>query len=257
MEYIKSKDHKWIDMTGWRVGIITVLGHVGKNRWHYKCDCGEERVVCASSLRKSPDSCGCKPWAHGMSSKKEYKVWLLMKNRCTNPNATGYHRYGGRGINVCQRWSDSFMNFYNDMGDCPPENSIDRIDNDKGYYKENCRWATRIEQSANKSTSKLIPYHGEMMSINGYCRRVDKDPGAIKSRIIAGWPIDKALNEPLGNQWYKYGARYGKLTINDIKDMKRIISDGNMKMAEISKAYKISLTSVYKIKHRQCWANVV
>jgi hypothetical protein len=72
-----------------------------------------------------------------------------MKYRCTNPNAINYHNYGGRGITVCERWNE-FKNFLADMGERPEGTSIDRIDNDLGYFKENCRWATRHEQRINQ-----------------------------------------------------------------------------------------------------------
>lgn len=96
--------------------------------------------------------------SHGMTKTRIYKTWTSMKNRCYNKNDYRYPRYGGRGIYVCERWLNSFTNFYEDMGDKPDQNlSLDRIDNDKGYSPENCRWATKIEQATNRQIVKDNP----------------------------------------------------------------------------------------------------
>lgn len=90
---------------------------------------------------------------HGMCQTKVYKVWQGIIDRCNNPKNKDYLRYGGRGIKVCPAWL-SFQSFFEDMGDIPPGKSIDRINNDKGYSKDNCRWATRSEQQMNKQKPK-------------------------------------------------------------------------------------------------------
>ena len=89
---------------------------------------------------------------HGMQSSVEYQAWNHMKDRCYNENYQSYHRYGARGITVCERWLHSFNNFYKDMGNRPlDKSSIDRINNDGNYEPSNCRWATTLEQAQNKS----------------------------------------------------------------------------------------------------------
>lgn len=91
---------------------------------------------------------------HGMYGTPEYRAWYHMKGRCRNKNNNRYNSHGGRGIDYCEEWSN-FENFYKDMGDRPSlKHSLDRIDNNKGYNKENCRWATQSQQSINKRVSK-------------------------------------------------------------------------------------------------------
>src|SRR3990172_12196315 len=87
---------------------------------------------------------------HGMKYFHEYKVWEGLKQRCNNINNPGYNNYGGRGIKLCSSWNNSFESFYKDMGNCPEGCSIDRINNDEGYYKSNCRWTTRRIQNLNQ-----------------------------------------------------------------------------------------------------------
>ena len=111
---------------------------------------------------------------HGKSypPSRVYWSWKSMKARCYNPNRTHYRHYGGRGIKVCDRWLESFENFYEDMGDCPPGLSIDRIDNDGDYTPENCRWATSMEQTNNTSRNRRVTVDGETMTITQWARRL-------------------------------------------------------------------------------------
>ena len=123
--------------------------------WKCKCDCGNYTFVRFDSL-KSTNSCGClriekgkEKKTHGMTSTTAYSVWQGMKKRCLNKNNPNYHNYGGRGISVSERWI-KFENFLEDMGHPPKGMQLDRIDNNLGYSKENCRWATPKENSNNK-----------------------------------------------------------------------------------------------------------
>lgn len=141
-------------------------------------------------------------YRHGHKPKdgisKEYSSYLNIRARCTNPNNNRYHRYGGRGIKVCDRWMESFLNFLEDMGRCPgDEYSIDRIDPDGDYSKENCRWATRKEQANKRRTSRYLTYKGETLTSAQWCDRIGISQSALHSRLKAGWPIERALEEPL------------------------------------------------------------
>lgn len=127
--------------------------------WVCRCDCGNETTVLACHLSSGKiKSCGClstemtmeRSRTHGQSNTAEYGIWQAMMNRCYNKNVWAYRWYGGRGIKVCDRWLESFENFFADMGARPPGLTIDRINNDGNYSPDNCRWATRKMQVANQ-----------------------------------------------------------------------------------------------------------
>lgn len=161
---------KRLDLTGDRYGRWLVAGfsHVSKNgysMWNCVCDCGEERSVKGSRLRKGRSkSCGClareiaaetvkkhKPsLRHGKCRSKAWNSWYGMKQRCNYPKHISYKYYGARGVTVCEEWMNDFEKFYSDMGDCPEKHSLDRIDTEQGYSPENCRWADYVTQRRNR-----------------------------------------------------------------------------------------------------------
>ena len=171
------KAHNRIDLEGMKFGRLLVLGWSrtqGKMAmWKCRCDCGREVEIFGGSLRhKRTLSCGCfgkerRIESHlkhgatrGHTMNREYRAWCCMKARC-NPNHKQHKDYGGRGISVCDRWVNSFENFFSDMGSCPPRMTLDRIDNDLGYYKQNCRWATRKQQGNNTRRNIILSFCGE------------------------------------------------------------------------------------------------
>jgi hypothetical protein len=170
-------------------------------QWLCNCDCGGSIVVPGHSLQRGlTRSCGCllreKTPKHGMALTRVYRIWSSIRQRCENPVNTAYHRYGGRGIEVCERWKD-FENFYADMGDCPPDMTVERIDNDRGYEPGNCRWASRLEQANNRSVNVHITHKGEKKTLAEWGRVTGLGKQTITQRLAKGWSIERILTEPL------------------------------------------------------------
>lgn len=154
---------KALDLTGVVFGRLTAQARGQtqgrKTMWSCVCQCGNTKDVRTDHLTEGKvRSCGCY-WAerrveanttHGMSKTRPYRIWRDMINRCHYEAYPERHLYGGRGIEVCQRWRDSFESFIADMGVPEPHLSIDRIDVNGNYEPSNCRWATAKEQAANK-----------------------------------------------------------------------------------------------------------
>lgn len=146
---------------GNRYGLLTVIERVpggARRMYRCRCDCGGEKSAAGSALtRGRVQSCGCLlPAKHGHTTggwSPTYNTWVSMLQRCTNPRATYYRYYGGRGIAVCDRWR-SFASFLADMGERPAGKSIDRIDTNGDYEPGNCRWATASEQRRNQRRMK-------------------------------------------------------------------------------------------------------
>lgn len=162
---------KLIDLTGQRFGRLVVLGraekntHTGHPMWHCLCDCGEETIVFGGDLRRGHTlSCGCLQInrcseihsRHNLCKSRLYRIWGAMKTRCYNPKFQYFKNYGGRGIIICKEWLNDFQAFYKwAMSHGYRDGlSIDRIDNDKGYSPDNCRWVTMKEQRHNRRDSK-------------------------------------------------------------------------------------------------------
>lgn len=134
---------------------------------------------------------------HGMSNTRIYRIWSKMKLRCSNLNTDWYKDYGGRGITYSKRW-EKFENFLEDMGTSYNEKlTLERINNDKGYSKDNCRWATKEEQANNRRSSRWITYRGKTKTLAQWIKHLNLKSSTVRQRYyVYGWDIEKCLNTP-------------------------------------------------------------
>jgi hypothetical protein len=196
------------DLTGEKYGRLTILSMYrdDKNKPIARClcDCGVEKEISVYMLRNGDArSCGCLNfenngmYKHGYAGTLTYVCWSSIIQRCNNPNNVRYKRYGGRGIKICERWN-KFENFLEDMGEKPDKMSIDRINNDDGYYKENCKWSTTKEQSLNRENTIYVTYNGEEKRLVDLVEELGLDYSTIKSRIRQQhWSIEDAISKPV------------------------------------------------------------
>lgn len=194
-----------LDLTGVRFGKLVAVKPTGLRRdrsieWECACDCGAVSKVAAAKLRDgATKSCGClrteTHTTHGMSKSPEFAVWYAMKERCSNQLNNRWATHGARGIRVCDRWVNSFENFYSDMGPRPESNlSLERVDNDGDYTPENCVWATDREQAENRRTTIRIEIDGRSQSLKAWCRELSVPYLRTWKRIYrSGWTLERAL----------------------------------------------------------------
>jgi len=209
------------NLSGKTFGRLTALSPDRRNRhgflWRCECECGNSTVVQGTSLTRGFTlSCGClqaevrsrkgksHAISHGHCAKKPsttYNSWAAMKQRCLNKNNSYYKDYGGRGIKVCDRWIDSFKVFLEDMGERPSGKTLDRINTNDDYYKENCRWATAIIQARNRREGKIF-FNGENLTLSEWAERTGVPSGVLSSRLNAGgWSVERSLTTPILKTW--------------------------------------------------------
>lgn len=179
-----------------------------RTRWVCRCQCGTERPVVAQTLKNGASTnCGCRTGKpverHGHASGKagsssEYRVWIGMIQRCTNPNASHFDRYGGRGILVCDRWRTSFADFLADVGRRPSlSHTLDRHPNPDGNYEPgNVRWATKKEQGNNRVNNRLLTHDGVALTVSQWADRLGWAVDLIRGRLKLGWPTADILTLP-------------------------------------------------------------
>lgn len=165
-----------------------------------RCVCGTERDVSMAHLRSGrSQSCGCLAveqtvatfTTHGMYGTRPQKIWTGMIQRCHNPRATWFPRYGGRGIVVCDQWRRSFACFWTDMGPTyQPGLSIDRIDNDGNYEPENCRWATASAQGHNRGVTVHIDTPRGLLTLREIADAAGIPYATVQARVKRGWRGD-------------------------------------------------------------------
>lgn len=200
---------KFIDRTGTEINGIKFLKRIpgGKKvKWLCLCTCGRKFEGYADHIsegRKCPN-CGRKTQALKISKHQGYKdalysVWLSMKQRCSNPNATEYKNYGARGITVCDEWANDYQSFkeWATRNGYKQGLSIDRIDNNGNYEPSNCRWANMTTQALNKRSNHLITFEGKTLPVSEMARIYGFRPCVIERRICRGWTVQRALTTPL------------------------------------------------------------
>lgn len=189
-----------------------------RSHWRCQCECGGENVVDSGNLRNG-NTRWCKRCSSehkkqhtkthghttGASPTRAYSSWCKIKSRVFNADNPRFADYGGRGIDMCPRWASSFEVFFGDMGEPPTaDHQIERKDNDKGYWPENCVWADRFEQAANKRNNVVITVRGETDILAGWSRRTGLKERTIAKRLKDGWSAEDAILTPLSATRRKY-----------------------------------------------------
>ena len=194
------------DYIGHVFGKWTVVKIDHHSFWLCKCECGFENSIRIDTLifGRSTKCKFCRNKKHGHSLHNEsksgrtkiYNVWLGMLSRCNNKNNLGYHDYGGRGIRVCDAWQ-KFEDFYADVGDRPSGMSLDRINNELGYFKENCRWSTRSEQARNTRSNSFHTVNGKTATIAEWAEIKGMPPRQLRLRMVTkNLTMEEALKLP-------------------------------------------------------------
>jgi hypothetical protein len=183
----------------------------------------------------------------GRSEARLLRIWKGMCARCRNPNLKEYKLYGGRGIRVCDEWTDSYEPFrdwalangYRD------DLTIDRIDNDGNYEPENCRWATHAEQARNRSSNHLLTY-GKTQLLQAWAEEVGLRPETIRRRLKLGWSVERALTEPLHPQ--------AKLTEAQVLEIRQ--RAGTATQVELAREYGVAGNTVCRIQSGSLWPHL-
>jgi len=206
------------DLSGQTFGKITVVSRC-ENRelpsgsfvqWNCYCQCNPDKIIkiTSDSLRQGKTHCGCakikrindKARTHGMSNTRLFRIWSSMQQRCYNKNHVGYSRYGGRGISICPEWlgKKGFQAFYDwaILAGYTDDLSIDRINNNLGYFPANCEWSTAAEQQRNRNDNIVITINGEEKTLIDWCRIKNADYALVRWRMNHGYPQDRLFEPP-------------------------------------------------------------
>ena len=184
--------------------VETGLRRGGTRASRCACDCGGETIVTNNKLvGGNTRSCGCLYSTHGHGGRKAgesltYRSWAALRRRCLNPNATQYRHYGGRGVTIPAEWDD-FMQFLADVGERPSAaHTLDRIDNDVGYSKANCRWATKMEQARNTRSNHMLAFEGKTQCVATWAEELQMSASVIYDRLNRyKWSIERTLTTPV------------------------------------------------------------
>lgn len=246
-------------------GRLTVLradSARGSKYYWCRCACGNEKSVRRDHLLKGRvRSCGClnseltrarvvnlqrANTKHGKCKTRAYNVWSSMRERCSNPNHNAYHRYGKRGIVVCERWS-KFENFLADMGDPPISYTLERIDNDGPYSPDNCKWATRMEQGNNREINRRITLDGVTHTVAEWSRISGISYKTLSNRVNTMNLLPKDL---LSKGKLPSGST---LTPDQVREI-RATPDATL--YALGKKYGVSAGNIHHIRNRKSWKNL-
>ena len=198
------------DWKGERFGRLVAVEMVERDqkwrdhKWRFRCDCGGEAITGIKQAKSGhTKSCGClfreamvaRNTRHGLSRKHpiEYRIWKNMRGRCNTPTDSDYADYGGRGIRICDRWTD-FAAFFEDMGQRPEGHSLDREDVNGDYDPSNCRWATDKQQANNKRSNYLIEHGGVTRTLMQWCEIYGLDHSKVWYRLKTGRSFEEAFS---------------------------------------------------------------
>ncbi len=209
---------KRLDLTGQKFGKLTAIKLFsvikGKTKWLCQCECGNQTIVATDCLKNNnTKSCGClnhqnlikRNTTHNMGKTRFYDIWTKIKNRCLNKNNKNYNQYGKRGITIHPQWL-KFENFRDDMltnynehckKNGEKNTTIERINNNGNYEPNNCKWATREEQSNNKRNNHLLTFNGQTLTFSQWEHKLNFKHNTLHNRInVYKWSIERALNQP-------------------------------------------------------------
>lgn len=187
-------------------GAWTVLELIDGRKCRCRCLCGFEKELKNYDLQNAKTTM-CRSCAvsvahrsHGASDSDVYNIWVHINQRCYNPKNKDYPAYGGRGIDVCPLWRKSYEAFSLMMGPRPPDYTIERIDYNKGYSPENCKWLSRAEQTRNKRDNVNVEIDGVTKTVSEWCEEGEKTQASaftVYKRISRGWDPKEALTAPV------------------------------------------------------------
>ena len=213
----------WSSCVGKKYNRLIVLRLAGKNKYGHqlfecKCDCGNIAVIEGTAVKNGRTcSCGClqkesakkRRTTHGMTKTKLFNVWNTMKQRCSNPNSKNYKRYGARGIFVCEEWKNDFASFmkWSLSHGYKDGLSIDRIDGEKGYSPDNCRWVDVYVQSNNRSNNRLMTINGITKNCKQWADHFGFEYKYFHEKCKKNdWNLEKVLEIPYFKNQIKEGA---------------------------------------------------
>lgn len=197
------------DLIGRRFNKLTVREWAGEARWRCDCDCGGTSLVRTANLKRgNSGSCGCikrtgaskRATKHGLHNTPAYKTWCSIKRRCFEKSNVAYKHYGAKGISMLDDWITDPAAFVAHVGQPPTNNhSLDRIDNAKGYFPGNLRWATPLEQGSNKTNNRIVHYQGGSYTISQLARKIALECGITQKQFLRA--LEKAMYDraPRGN----------------------------------------------------------